>query len=180
MSRIGKQPINIPAGVDVKIEGNEVVVSKGGTTLNYTFSPRMEVVREENHILVKRGSDSREDRSLHGLTRSLISNMVVGVSEGFAKNLEIQGVGYRVRLEDGTLVLNLGYSNPVEFPQPEGITFEVPSATRIIVKGADRQLVGETAAKIRSIRPPDSYHGKGIRYQGEYVRIKEGKTGARL
>ena len=179
MSRIGRMPIAIPAGVEVEQDGQLVTVKGKGGTLTQLVHPDMKVVIDGAVITVERPSEAKKHKALHGLTRSLINNMVVGVSTGFAKTLEINGVGYKV-IKDGTkIVLSLGYSHPVEMVEPAGITLEVPAANRIIVKGADKQLVGETAAKIRSYRLPDAYKGKGIKYSTEILRIKEGKTGSK-
>ena len=177
MSRIGKMPIAVPAGVDVKIEGNTVTVKGANTTLSRTFSPLVSVKQEGAELIVERADDTREARSLHGLTRTLLSNMVTGVSSGFTKKLEMVGVGYRAALKNGKLEMQLGYSHPVIVEAPEGITFEVPSATEILVKGADKEQVGQVAANIRKWRAPEPYKGKGIRYSGENVRRKPGKAG---
>ncbi len=176
MSRIGKQPIPVPSGVDVRIEGSTVGVKGPKGELQQAFDPRMEILAEGEELLVRRPSDSREHRSLHGLTRSLLNNMVVGVSEGFAKNLEIVGVGYRAALKGDDLEMQLGLSHPVLVKAEAGITFEVPVPNRVVVKGIDKQRVGQIASEIRSVRPPEPYKGKGIRYEGEYVRRKLGKT----
>lgn len=177
MSRIGKMPITVPAGVDVTIDGNEVVVKGANATLSRTISPLISVKQEGTELIVERANDSREARSLHGLTRTLVANMVTGVSTGFAKKLELVGVGYRAALKNGNLEMQLGYSHPVIVEAPEGITFEVPSATEIFVKGADKEQVGQVAANIRKWRAPEPYKGKGIRYSGEVVRRKVGKAG---
>ena len=178
MSRIGKKPVIIPANVTVDIaEGNTVTVKGPKGTLTEKISPDMMIEQDNGVLHVKRPSDDKQHRALHGLTRSLIHNMVVGVTEGFAKNLEIEGVGYRAQLQGSKLVLNMGYSHPVEFEAPEGISFEVPAPNRITVKGISKQQVGQMAADIRAVREPEPYKGKGIRYAGEYVRRKEGKTG---
>lgn len=179
MSRIGKMPIAIPAGVDVKVDGDTVTVKKGNTSLAQKIAAEIDVKIEAGVITVERSNDHRNTRALHGLTRSLINNMVVGVDQGFTKNLEITGVGYRAVKEGKTLVLNVGYSHPVRFDEPEGITFEVPSPNKISVRGADKQMVGEMAAKIRATRLPDPYKGKGIKYETEVLRLKVGKTGAK-
>lgn len=176
MSRIGKQPIPVPAGVDVTIEGMTVVTKGPKGTLTQSFDPDMQITLEEGSIWVRRPSDERRHRSLHGLTRTLISNMVVGVSDGFRKDMEIVGVGYRAVLKDGDLDLSLGLSHPMVVKAPDGITFEVPVPTKISVIGIDKQRVGQTAAEIRAIRPPEPYKGKGIRYAGEHVRRKVGKA----
>lgn len=177
MSRIGKMPVVIPAGVDVTINGQEVTVKGPNGTLKETFHKNMIIKNEGNEITVTRPNDEKLNRSLHGLTRALINNMVVGVTKGFEKSLEIVGVGFRAAKQGKKLSLTLGYSHPVEIEEPKGITIEVPSADKIIVKGADKQLVGEVAAKIREKRPPEPYKGKGIRYAGENIIRKEGKTG---
>lgn len=178
MSRIGKLPISVPGGVTITVDdGNTVTVKGPKGTLSEKISPDMEIEQDNGVLHVKRPSDDKHHRALHGLTRSLIHNMVVGVTEGFAKNLEIEGVGYRAQLQGSKLVLNMGYSHPVEFDAPEGITFEVPTPNRIVVKGASKQQVGQMAADIRAVREPEPYKGKGVRYEGEHVRRKEGKTG---
>ncbi|HZK44978.1 MAG: 50S ribosomal protein L6 [Eubacteriales bacterium] len=178
MSRIGKLPISVPGGVTITVDdGNTVTVKGPKGTLTEKISPDMMIEQDNGVLHVKRPSDDKQHRALHGLTRSLIHNMVVGVTEGFAKNLEIEGVGYRAQLQGSKLVLNMGYSHPVEFEAPEGISFEVPAPNRITVKGISKQQVGQMAADIRAVREPEPYKGKGIRYAGEYVRRKEGKTG---
>jgi len=179
MSRIGKMPIPIPDGIEVKQDGQLITVKGNNAQLSMNVHPDMTVLVEGNTITVARSSDAKEQRALHGLTRSLVNNMVVGLSTGFSKILEVNGVGYKATKQDKTLVLNLGYSHPIEFVEPDGITIEVPAPNKIIVKGADKQLVGETAAKIRKFRTPDAYKGKGIKYNYEVLRIKEGKTGAK-
>lgn len=176
MSRIGKQPIPVPSGVEVKIEGTTVTVKGPKGELSRTFSPIMSIAMDEGVITVTRPDDSREARSLHGLTRTLVSNMVTGVSEGYKKSLEIIGVGYRAALSGDKLELALGYSHPVVIVPEPGITFEVPSPTKIVVHGIDNQRVGQVAADIRKWRKPEPYKGKGIRYEGEYVRRKLGKA----
>jgi large subunit ribosomal protein L6 len=178
MSRVGRKPIPVPSGVDVTLEGARVVVKGPKGTLERQVSPDMIISREADMLVVSRPSDGREHRSLHGLTRSLVSNMVVGVSDGFAKNLEIVGVGYRATAQGPTRIeLALGFSHSVPVEAPEGITFEVPSPTRITVRGADKELVGQVAANIRKIRKPEPYKGKGVRYAGERVQRKAGKAG---
>lgn len=179
MSRIGKMPIAIPTGVTVKVEGADITVSKEGEKLIQAIHPEMTVEIDNNNIIVKRPSDAKKHKALHGLTRSLINNMVIGLTQGYVKNLEINGVGFRAQKQGNKLVMNLGYSHPVEVVEPQGITIEVPAPNRIVVKGADKQLVGETAARIRSLRVPDAYHGKGIKYDFEILRLKEGKAGAK-
>ncbi len=176
MSRIGREPIAVPSGVTVEVDDGQVKVSGPGGALSQSVSPAMKVIVDGEEIRVERPSDEREHKSLHGLTRTLIANMVQGVTQGFQKALEIQGVGYRAALRGKDLELQVGFSHPVEFPAPDGIEFEVPAPNRIVVKGIDKQLVGETAAKIRKIRKPEPYKGKGIRYEGEYVRKKAGKA----
>ena len=180
MSRIGKKPIAIPAGVTVDVaDGNVVTVKGPNGTLTETFSTRLTIKIEGTNVCVERSSDDKFDRSLHGLTRSLIQNMVDGVTKGFTKTLEINGVGYRAAKAAKVLTLNVGFSHPVEFEEPEGITVEVPAQNKIIVKGADKQAVGAFAAKIRATRKPEPYKGKGIKYDYEFVRRKEGKTNAK-
>lgn len=177
MSRIGKKPIAIPNGVEVTIDGNTVTVKGPKGTLTRQIHPDMTVKVEENVLMVERPSDDRIHRALHGTTRSIIANMVEGVSNGYSKTLELVGVGYRVQKKGKTVVLNVGYSHPVEVEEPEGIELEVPSATRIVVKGIDKEKVGAVAANIRAIREPEPYKGKGIKYSDERIRRKEGKTG---
>ena len=179
MSRIGRAPINVPAGVNVEINATNCVISVKGPkgTLSYNYSDRMTVACDANVVTVTRPSDEKEDRALHGLTRTLINNMVVGVTEGYSKKLEVNGVGYRVALQGKALNLTLGYSHPVIMDAPEGITFETPDANTIIIKGIDKQLVGQVAAVVRSKRAPEPYKGKGIKYEGEKIRRKSGKTG---
>lgn len=176
MSRIGKMPVAIPSGVEVAIDGNTVTVKGGKGELTRTFSDIMSIKVEDGNVIVERPDDSREAKSLHGLTRTLIHNMIVGVSEGYAKKLELVGVGYRAALKGTDLELQLGYSHPVVVPAPENIAFEVPSQTEIIVKGISKEQVGQVAANIRVWRKPEPYKGKGIRYEGEYVRRKLGKA----
>jgi large subunit ribosomal protein L6 len=173
-------PIAIPAGVNVEIAENNVVTVKGPKgELTRALPKEMTIKQEEGKIVVERPNDLKKEKSLHGLTRSLLHNMVVGVSDGFSKKLEIQGVGYRAEKKGNTLVMQLGYSHPVEMPDPEGITTETPSQTQIVVKGIDKALVGNYAANIRAWRAPEPYKGKGIRYEGEQVRRKEGKAGVK-
>ena len=180
MSRIGRKPIVIPAGVTVTVDANNVVTVKGAKeTLTAPMHKDMQIKVEGNEVIVTRPSDVKEHRSLHGLTRTLIANMVVGVTEGFKKELEINGVGYRAQMQGKKLVLNLGYSHPVEYEAVEGVTIEVPAPNKIIVKGANKEHVGETAAKIREYRLPEPYKGKGIKYVGEFIRRKERKAGAK-
>ncbi|GFP34943.1 large subunit ribosomal protein L6 [Candidatus Hakubella thermalkaliphila] len=178
MSRIGKRPIPIPPGVEVSVEEGKILVRGPRGVLEMELSPGITVKVENDQVAVQRESDSLKHRSLHGLYRSLINNMVVGVSDGFSKTLEIRGVGYRATKSGNRLELSVGYSHPVVFEEPEGISFEVPNPTTVIVKGMDRQQVGNMAARIRVVRKPEPYKGKGIRYLGEYVRHKAGKTGA--
>jgi large subunit ribosomal protein L6 len=175
MSRIGRQPLPIPDGVSVDVGAGSVAVKGPKGELSQTVSPDMTVAVDDGVLTVARPTNRGEHRALHGLTRSLIANMVAGVTDGFQKTLEIQGVGYRARLQGKALELSVGYSHPVSMPAPEGIEFEVPQPTQIIVRGIDKQLVGETAARIRRVRPPEPYKGKGIRYEGEHVRRKVGK-----
>ena len=180
MSRIGKKPISLPNGVSVTVEqGNTVHVKGPKGELSQKIHDVMKVSVVDNVVTVERPTDEANHRALHGLSRSLIQNMVIGVSEGYKKELEIVGVGYRAQKQGKKLVLNMGFSHPVEMEEPQGITFEVPSPTQIVVNGIDKQLVGETAANVRKVRPPEPYKGKGIRYADEYVRRKEGKTGAK-
>ena len=175
MSRIGRKPIPVPAGVEIQIEPELVTVKGPKGELSERIPRDITVVLEGEELLVTRPTDRGEHRSLHGLTRSLVANMVEGVTDGFEKTLEIQGVGYRAALKGSDLTLALGYSHPVEIPAPDGISFDVPQPTSVIVKGISKQLVGETAAKIRKSRPPEPYKGKGIRYEGEHVIRKVGK-----
>ena len=179
MSRIGKKPVVIPAGVTVSLEDGNVIQVKGPKgTLSSKFHPNVTVKIEGNQVIIERHSDDKFDIALHGLTRALINNMVDGVTKGFEKTLEINGVGYRASMEGKKLVLNVGYSHQVDMPLPEGLSAEVPAPNKIIIKGSDKQAVGEFAAKVRSVRPPEPYKGKGIKYAEEVVRRKEGKTGA--
>ena len=178
MSRIGRMPITVPAGVEVKLDGQHITVKGAKSTLEMDIHPDMTVKVDGAVITVERPSDDKAHRALHGLTRSLINNMVIGVSEGFSKELEINGVGYRATKQGNKVTFNLGYSHPIEMVEPAGITIDVKD-NQVIVQGADKQLVGETAAKIRSLRVPDVYKGKGIKYAGEHLIIKEGKTGAK-
>ena len=177
MSRIGKSPITIPSGVDVSIAGSTVTVKGPKGTLSREIPGGIMVRKEESTILVERPNDERQSRSLHGLSRTLVNNMVLGVTEGFAKELEIVGVGYRAETQGQNLRLALGFSHPVIVPAPDGISFEVPAQTRVIVKGIDKELVGQVAADIRSIRKPEPYKGKGVRYLDERILRKAGKTG---
>ena len=177
MSRIGLKPITIPAGVDVNIDANTVTVKGPNGTLTMDAHPNMDISVEGSEIIVSRPNDQKENRSLHGLTRTLIANMVTGVTEGFKKTLEVNGVGYRVQLQGSTLVMNLGFSHQVTMEAPEGIKIECPSANSIIISGADKQKVGQFAAQVREKRPPEPYKGKGIKYSDEHIRRKEGKAG---
>lgn len=179
MSRIGRMPIQIPDGVDVKIDGQEVAVKGPKGSLNRVFHKDIQLTQENQVITVTRPSDEKLHRSLHGLTRTLVSNMIEGVSKGFSKNLEINGVGYRCQKQGKKVVFTLGYSHPVEMEEPEGITLEVPTQNKLIVHGIDKQLVGEVAAKIRGFRQPEVYKGKGIKYDTEVIRRKVGKTGGK-
>ena len=177
MSRIGKAPIAVPNGVEVTINGRNVTVKGPKGTLSRDIPGEIIVRKEESTILVERPNDERQNRALHGLSRTLVSNMVVGVTDGFSKELEIVGVGYRAEAQGQNLRLALGFSHPVIVPAPDGISFEIPAQTRVIVKGIDKELVGQVAANIRSIRKPEPYKGKGVRYLGERVMRKAGKTG---
>lgn len=177
MSRIGNKVVEIPAGVEVTTNGNDVTVKGPKGELTRTFSSAITMTVEGNVVTFTRPNDTKEMKTIHGTTRAIFNNMVVGTSKGFEKALELIGVGYRAQLQGKKLVLNVGYSHPIEMEAPAGITIEVPSNTSIIVKGASKEVVGELAAKIRGTRPPEPYKGKGVRYVGEYVRRKEGKTG---
>ena len=180
MSRIGRMPIDLPAGVDVKIEdGNTVTVKGPKGTLTQKLHPAMTITQEGNVIHVTRPNDLKENRSLHGLTRTLLHNLVVAVTEGYAKNLEVNGVGYRVAKEGNKLVMNLGFSHQVIVEEEEGITIEVPDPNHIVIRGCDKQQVGQFAAEVREKRPPEPYKGKGIKYADEVIRRKVGKTGAK-
>lgn len=177
MSRIGRNPIQIPAGVTVTVADTKVTVKGPKGELSLDVSPRMTVEVKDNTVLVTRPSDEKEDRAAHGLTRTLINNMIVGVTAGYSKTLEINGVGYKAEKQGTKLVLNLGYSHPVFFEDGDGITFTTPNNTTIVVSGIDKQKVGELAAQVRSKRPPEPYLGKGIKYTGEHIRRKAGKAG---
>lgn len=177
MSRIGRKPINIPAGVTVQVDGNVVTVKGPKGTLTQKVHHNMNVSVEGNEVLVTRPDDEKENRSLHGLTRTLIHNMVLGVTDGFKKELDVLGVGYRVLKQGKNLVMNLGYSHQVIVPEIDGISIECPTANKIVISGPDKQQVGQFAAEVREKRPPEPYKGKGIRYTGEFVRHKEGKAG---
>ena len=175
MSRIGRKPIEVPAGVTVTVDPGRVQVAGPLGTLRQQVPTRMQIAHEDGSVVVTRPTERGDDRALHGLTRTLIANMVEGVTKGFEKRLEIQGVGYRAALKGSDLELNVGYSHPVTIKPRTGITFDVPAPTQIVVKGTDKQQVGQTAAEIRKVRPPEPYKGKGIRYEGEFVRRKVGK-----
>ncbi|MCF0123787.1 MAG: 50S ribosomal protein L6 [Ruminiclostridium sp.] len=180
MSRIGKMPISIPAGVEVTMgEGNLITVKGPKGTLTQQFSDKMTLTREDGVIHVTRPNDEKENRSLHGLTRTLLNNMVVGVTEGYKKELDVNGVGYRVAKEGNKLTMNIGYSHQVVMEEPEGITIDVPTPNKIIINGIDKQKVGQFAAEVRGKRPPEPYKGKGIKYTDEVIRRKEGKTGVK-
>ena len=177
MSRIGRLPIVVPAGVDVKIDGSTVTVKGPKGTLTGTYNSKMAIEMNDGHINVTRPDDTKENRALHGLTRTLIANMVTGVHTGYKKELEIVGIGYRAALQGKDLVLNVGYSHQVTMTPPEGITIEVPGPNKIVINGYDKQLVGQFAAEVRGVRPPEPYKGKGIKYADEVIRRKEGKAG---
>ena len=177
MSRIGKKPVEIPAGVEVKVDGNKVIVKGAKGTLEQDFVSPIAVAIEGNQVIVTRPNDEKENRSLHGLTRTLIANMVEGVSKGYTKELDVVGVGYRVAKQGKSLVMNLGFSHQVVMDEIDGISIEVPNPNKIIISGADKQAVGQFAAEVRKKRPPEPYKGKGIRYVDEVVRRKEGKSG---
>ena len=177
MSRIGNKPVVIPAGVTIDLKDNTVTVKGPKGELSYTFNQNITLVQNEGEVVFTRPDDSKENKTIHGTTRAVFNKMVVGVTEGFQRELELIGVGYRAQLQGKKLVLNVGYSHPVEFTPEEGLEIEVPSNTKVIVKGYDKQKVGELAANIRGVRPPEPYKGKGIRYVDEFVRRKEGKTG---
>lgn len=178
MSRVGRLPVAVPSGVDVKIDGSHVKIKGPKGEMEFTFSPKIKIAVTDGEIAVKRPSDAREMRSLHGTTRALIQNMVTGVTEGYMKELQLVGVGYRASMEGKNLTLNVGYSHSVEIEPPSGITFEVGDrAQQIFITGIDKQAVGQIAADIRKVRPPEPYKGKGIRYKDEHVRHKAGKAG---
>lgn len=178
MSRVGKMPIAIPAGVTVEIAENNLVTVKGPKgELSRTLPAEMTIKMEDGQVKVERPNDLKKNKALHGLTRALINNMIIGVNEGFTKTLEINGVGYRAAKQGKVLNLSLGYSHPVEYPEPEGIEIEVPDQLKIIIKGASKEKVGQCAAEIRGFRPPEPYKGKGIKYADEHIRRKVGKTG---
>ncbi|HZK42961.1 MAG TPA: 50S ribosomal protein L6 [Syntrophomonadaceae bacterium] len=178
MSRIGKKPISLSAGVEVKREDGLVTVTGPKGTLTQDLPEEIDLVLQENQVLLQRPSDAKKHKELHGLCRTLVANMVEGVTKGYEKNLELVGVGYRAQLQGKKLVISIGFSHPVEVDPPEGIEFEVPAVTKITVKGIDKQLVGNTAAHIRAIRKPEPYKGKGIKYENETIRRKAGKAGA--
>jgi large subunit ribosomal protein L6 len=177
MSRIGKMPVTLPSGVELTVDGQVVSVRGPKGTLDRRFHDRVTITVDEGVASVQRGDDTREARALHGLSRALLANMVVGVSEGYRRDLEIIGVGYRAALKGSDLEMQLGFSHPVSVVAPDGITFEVPEPTKVVVSGIDKEQVGQVAADIRKIRPPEPYKGKGIRYSGEHVRRKAGKAG---
>ena len=184
MSRIGRAPISLPKGVEISSKPRdtrtqEVHVKGPKGTLSFAISSRISLAQEDGTVSFTRPSDNRVDRAQHGLARSLVNNAVLGVFEGYSRNLEIQGVGYRCAMKGSTLELQLGYSHPVTYDAPEGITIAAPEPTKITVSGIDKQLVGQVCANLRALRPPDSYHGKGVRYAGEYVRLKAGKAASR-
>ena len=180
MSRIGRMPIPVPAGVEISIGESNLVTVKGPKgTLTQQLAPAMTITKEGEELHVARPNDAKENRALHGLTRSLLHNMVVGVTDGFKKELDVNGVGYRVAKEGNKLVMNLGYSHQVTMEEPEGITIDVPNPNKIIISGADKQKVGQFAAEVREKRPPEPYKGKGIKYTDEVIRRKEGKTGVK-
>jgi len=177
MSRIGKLPIPLPSGVTVDVKPGQAIVKGPKGQLVVDFDPDIEIKIEDGQVIVKRPTDNRRHRSLHGLTRALLANAITGVSEGYVKELEIKGIGYRAKMQGDKIELSIGFSHPVIITAPEGITLEVPEPTKIKVSGIDKQKVGQVAANIRAIRPPDAYHGKGIRYAGEVLRLKPGKAG---
>jgi large subunit ribosomal protein L6 len=179
MSRIGKKPIPVPGNVTVSIEGDTVAVKGPKGELRQTFRSEMKISQQDGQLVVERADDEKEQRALHGLTRALLANMIQGVTQGFRRGLEIIGVGYRAEKKGEALVLNVGYSHQVKYPQPAGISITTPSPTTILIEGIDKQKVGQVAAEIRSVRPPEPYKGKGIRYQGEQVRRKAGKAGSK-
>lgn len=179
MSRVGRSPITLPKGVELKQDGREITVKGPKGQLTVPFNERLSLKEDGGVVTVERPSDHRNDRAQHGLARSLLQNAVTGVTEGFTRRLEIQGVGFRANMKGSALELSLGFSHPVVVNPPEGITLATPDQTHITVSGIDKQLVGQVAADIRALRPPDSYHGKGVRYEGEQVRLKPGKAAAR-
>ena len=177
MSRVGMNPVTLPSGVEVEVDGSNVVVKGSKGELERNFNERIGFEVDNGTVTVTRPDDTRESRALHGLSRALLNNMVLGVSEGFRKELEIQGVGYRAALKGNDLELQVGFSHPVLVEAPEGIDFEVPEPTKVVISGIDKEMVGQVAANVRGVRPPEPYKGKGIRYVGEYVRRKAGKAG---
>jgi large subunit ribosomal protein L6 len=179
MSRIGRKPVPVPTGVDVTLAGSTVTIKGPKGSLTRTFHPNMRIALEDGVLLVSRPSDGRQDRALHGLTRALLANMVQGVTQGYRKQLELHGVGYKAEAHPKGVKLVVGLSHPVEFPAPEGVKIAVETATLLKIEGIDKELVGQVAAEIRKVRPPEPYKGKGIRYQGEQVRRKAGKAGAK-
>ena len=179
MSRIGRKPISLPPGVEITIKDNNITVKGPKGTLTQAIPEDITIEQQDSELLVKRPSDIKRHRAMHGLTRALVANMVTGVTTGFEKKLEMVGVGYRAQMQGSKLVINIGFSHPVEVDPPPGIEFEVPAVTKITVKGIDKQLVGNTAADIRAIRKPEPYKGKGLRYENEVVRRKAGKSGAK-
>jgi len=179
MSRIGKKPVVVPAGVTVSVSGVTVKVKGPKGELEKSFRPEMKIAMADGSVVVQRSAETKRERALHGLTRALIANMVAGVARGYSRGLEIQGVGYKAEKKGNQLVLTVGYSHPVNYPEPRGIRITAPTPTTILIEGADKERVGQVAAEIRAVRPPEPYKGKGIRYQGEHVRRKAGKTGAK-
>lgn len=177
MSRIGRMPIAVPAGVDVQINGSTVTVKGPKGSLTGTFNDNMSIAAQDGHVTVSRPDDSNSNKSLHGLTRTLIANMIEGVTNGFKKELQINGIGYRAEVKGTELILTVGYSHKVNMKAPEGITIEVPEPTKIIISGPDKQKVGQFASEVRDVRPPEPYKGKGIKYIDEHIRRKEGKAG---
>lgn len=176
MSRVGKRPIDIPSGIKVEVSGDKVKIEGKGKTFEHVIPPRFKVEVKDNKIVIGRPSDSREHKALHGTTRSLLQNMIIGLTKGFQKKLQIQGVGYKAQMKGKSLVMDIGFSHNVNFTPPEDVTIETPSPTEILIKGVDKQKVGEVAAEIRDHYLPEPYKGKGIRYEGEYVRQKQGKS----
>lgn len=179
MSRIGKKPIDVPSNVEVKLDGSTITVKGPKGTLTRSFRPEVAVTREGSTLVVTRAGDDKQERSLHGLSRTLLANMVAGVTTGFTKSLDIVGVGYRAQVQGKKLVMQMGYSHPVEIEAPAGIEFAVEGTNKVHVRGADKQLVGDVAAEVRAVRPPEPYKGKGIKYEGEVIRRKAGKSGGK-
>jgi len=180
MSRIGRKPVPVPSSVSVTIDGGTVVVKGPRGELSRTFRPELKITHQDGELLVERSNDSKPQRALHGLTRALLANMITGVTEGYRRRLDIIGVGYRAdKKADAPLVLNVGYSHQVRYPEPAGIVITTPTPTSVLIEGIDKQKVGQVAAEIRSVRPPEPYKGKGIRYTGEQVRRKAGKAGSK-